>query len=137
MLIILGTFVLADGVDRDQFVQERAGALRIWRQEPGCIEYTMGADAMDKSQVLVVEIWDKLESLEAHLKEVHVHAVPTGTDEVVTFDSMHFEVSDVRESTSPFDSPRARTSPVGGTAVRSRRSVRTTSSGPSTLPALV
>lgn len=45
-------------------------------EEPGCLEYTIGADPADPGRILIAELWDSEASLDAHF--VHPNFVRMG-----------------------------------------------------------
>ena len=64
MLIVSGHLVL-DPADRDAHVIASAGAVRLARQAPGCLDFAVSADPVDPTRVNVFERWARPEDLEA------------------------------------------------------------------------
>jgi quinol monooxygenase YgiN len=64
VLIVAGHLVL-DPADRDAHVAASANAVRLARQAPGCLDFTVSADPVDPSRVNVFERWARPEDLEA------------------------------------------------------------------------
>ena len=58
MLIVSGHLVL-DPEDRDAHVIASAGAVRLARQAPGCLDYAVSADPVDPTRVNVFERGDR------------------------------------------------------------------------------
>lgn len=64
MLIVCGHLVL-DPTDRDAHVIASAGAVRLARQAPGCLDFAVSADPVDPTRVNVFERWASPEDLDA------------------------------------------------------------------------
>jgi quinol monooxygenase YgiN len=64
MLIVSGHLVL-DPADRDAHVIGSAGAVRLARQAPGCLDFGVSADSVDPTRDNVLERWAGREDLEA------------------------------------------------------------------------
>ncbi len=64
MLVVVGHLIL-DPEDRDAHVVASAGAVRLARQAPGCLDFAVSADPVDPTRVNVLERWERSEDLEA------------------------------------------------------------------------
>ncbi len=64
MLIVCGHLVL-DPADRDTHVVASAGAVRLARQLPGCLDFAVSADPVDPTRVNIFERWARSEDLDA------------------------------------------------------------------------
>ena len=64
MLIVCGHLVL-DPADRDAHVIASAGAVRLAREVPGCLDFAVSADPVDPTRVNVFERWAGSEDLDA------------------------------------------------------------------------
>lgn len=64
MLIVAGHLVL-DPEDRDAHVVASAGAVRLAREAPGCLDFAVSADPVDPTRVNVFERWARTEDLDA------------------------------------------------------------------------
>ena len=80
MVIVIATVELKEG-GRDQFLEEFQKIVPLVRDEEGCIEYgpTIDAETEIGAQiprrdniVVIVEKWESLETLEAHLIAPHM-----------------------------------------------------------------
>ena len=80
MIFVIATIELADG-KRDAFLQTFHGLVPAVRAEAGCLEYGPTVDvqtdiaaqqSLRDNVVTVVEKWDDLEALEAHLIAPHM-----------------------------------------------------------------
>ncbi len=60
MLIVAGHLVL-DPADRDAHVVASAGAVRLARHAPGCLDFAVSADPVDPTRVNVFERWARPE----------------------------------------------------------------------------
>jgi quinol monooxygenase YgiN len=86
MLIVCGHLVL-DPADRDSHVVASAGAVRIARQAPGCLDFAVSADPVDPARVNVFERWARREDLDAF------RASSSSDDETVDFSRIRrFEI---------------------------------------------
>ena len=66
MIIVLGVFeVAAEGPRR--FLEEKAAQVTATRAETGCLDYAFSADAADPGRVRLVERWETMADLEAHV----------------------------------------------------------------------
>jgi quinol monooxygenase YgiN len=66
VVIVGGSFEL-DPAQREEFLAGRLDGMRASRAEPGCLEYTMSADPLDPSRVVLFERWADQASLDTHL----------------------------------------------------------------------
>ena len=80
MVIVLATIELAEG-RRDDFLAEFHQVVPLVRAEEGCVEYGPAVDAVTDIEkqaalrdntVVVVERWESLEALNAHLVAPHM-----------------------------------------------------------------
>lgn len=86
MLIVSGHLVL-DPADRDAHVIASAGAVRLARHAPGCLDFAVSADPVDPTRVNVFERWAGPEDLDAF------RASGDPDDETVDFSRIrHFEI---------------------------------------------
>ena len=66
-MLIVGGFFEVEPAERDAFVASRLEGMRKSRTEQGCLEYTVAADPLEPSRVLLFERWESQEALDAHL----------------------------------------------------------------------
>jgi quinol monooxygenase YgiN len=66
MIIVLG-IVEVDPADRDRYLEEKAPQVIATRDEAGCVDYAFSADAGDPGRVRLVERWDTMADLDAHI----------------------------------------------------------------------
>jgi quinol monooxygenase YgiN len=71
MLIIAGSITTEDG-GRDAFFSAIAPMVSATHAEPGCREYVFSADPDDANRVLVFELWDDQDALDAHFASDHM-----------------------------------------------------------------
>lgn len=64
MLIVAGHLVL-DPDDRDTHVAASHGAVRLAREAPGCLDFAVSADPVDRTRVNVYERGARTEDLDA------------------------------------------------------------------------
>jgi quinol monooxygenase YgiN len=69
VVIVAGTFTV-DPARRDEFLEGRLESIRASREDAGCLEYTMSADAVDHGVVRLFEMWSTLADLQAHVQRI-------------------------------------------------------------------
>ena len=69
VVIVAGTFTV-DPARRAEFLEGRLESIRASRQDRGCLEYTMSADAVDAGVVRLFEMWTSLDDLQAHVQRI-------------------------------------------------------------------
>jgi quinol monooxygenase YgiN len=77
-VIIIGGMFEVDPDDRERFLTSRHDRMRASRAEPGCLEYTLSADPVDPSRVVLFERWASQEALDAHLAAARALPPPAG-----------------------------------------------------------
>ena len=71
MLIIAGSITTEDG-GRDAFLTAVAPMVVATHTEPGCREYVFSPDPDDANRILLFELWDDQEALDAHFASDHM-----------------------------------------------------------------
>ncbi len=66
MIIVVGTIEVAEG-DRSRFLDSRREQVTKSLAEAGCLDYSFAADAGDPCRVRLLERWEQMGDLEAHL----------------------------------------------------------------------
>jgi quinol monooxygenase YgiN len=66
MIIVLG-IVEVDAGDRQRYLEEKAEQVAATRAEAGCLDYAFSSDAHDPGRVRLVERWETMGDLEAHI----------------------------------------------------------------------
>lgn len=69
MVIVAGTFTV-DPARRAEFLEGRRESIRASREDRGCLEYAMSADATDPALVRLFEMWSSMEDLQAHVQRI-------------------------------------------------------------------
>ena len=69
VVIVAGTFTV-DPARRTEFLDGRLESISASREDEGCLEYTMSADAVDPGLVRLFEMWTSLENLQAHVQRI-------------------------------------------------------------------
>jgi quinol monooxygenase YgiN len=81
MIVVIATIEVAAG-QRDDFLAEFRKVMPLVHAEEGCLEYGPTLDAatdiaaqgpVRKDAVVIVEKWDSLAALKAHLNAPHMH----------------------------------------------------------------
>lgn len=85
VLIVAGTFTV-DPARRTEFLESRLGAIDASRNEQGCLQYAMSADAVDPAVVRLFEIWSSRADLQTHLERVRSSAQSEGGVPVLAVD---------------------------------------------------
>ena len=76
VVIVAGTFTV-DPARRAEFLEGRLESIRASRDDRGCLEYTMSADAVDPGLVRLFEMWSSQADLQAHVQRIQSSA-PAG-----------------------------------------------------------
>ena len=92
MVIVAGAFEF-DPAQREEFLAGRLDGIRESRAEPGCLEYTMSADPIDPSRVVLFERWADQASLDTHLAAMQ--SAPPPSEPGVAPKSVTIKVYDV------------------------------------------
>jgi quinol monooxygenase YgiN len=92
VVIVAGAFV-TDPDRREEFLAGRLEGMRASRAEPGCLEYTLSADPIDPSRIVLFERWASQEALDTHLAAARTRR-PSGSSGV-TADVVSIMVYDV------------------------------------------
>ena len=69
LVIVAGTFTV-DPARRAEFLEGRLESIRASREDRGCLEYAMSADAADPALVRLFEMWTSLADLQAHVQRI-------------------------------------------------------------------
>lgn len=80
MIVVLGIFEV-EAEDRQRFLEGKAAQVRATRAETGCLDYAFAADAGDPNRVRLVERWETMADLEAHVAALRL-APPSPTPSV-------------------------------------------------------
>lgn len=76
MIIVVGTIEVAEG-DRDRFLDSRREQVTASLAEAGCLDYSFAADAGDPCRVRLLERWERMGDLEAHLAGLRSSGSPS------------------------------------------------------------
>lgn len=71
MLIIAGSITTEDG-HREKFLSAVRPMVAATHTEPGCREYVFSPDPDDANRILLFEMWDDQDALEAHFATEHM-----------------------------------------------------------------
>jgi quinol monooxygenase YgiN len=91
MVHVLATVEVAAG-RRDEFLAEFRKVMPLVRAEPGCLEYAPAVDAASgiaaqnsprENTVVIIEKWESLAALQAHLDAPHMHEYRSRVKEMV------------------------------------------------------
>jgi quinol monooxygenase YgiN len=66
MIMVIGT-IEVDLADRVRFLEEKQTQVMATRAEAGCLDYAFAADSVDAGLVRLVERWESMADLEAHV----------------------------------------------------------------------
>ena len=75
MIVVLG-IIEVDAADRERYLAEKAPQVAATRAEAGCLDYAFGADADDPTRVRLVERWEHMADLEAHVAALSASPAP-------------------------------------------------------------
>jgi quinol monooxygenase YgiN len=99
MIIVLGT-IEVDDADRERFLREKGPQTAATRDEHGCVDYAFSADGEDPGRVRLVERWETMADLEAHVAALRAAPAPTGSP--VPSRMLGIEVLEARVVTPPW-----------------------------------
>ncbi|MBF6557329.1 MAG: antibiotic biosynthesis monooxygenase [Acidimicrobiales bacterium] len=97
MIIVTGIYHVPPD-QRDRFMRSRREQVKRTRQETGCLEYAFSADAEQAGVVRLIEQWESIADLEAHLRGVRSGPPPPQEVEVA---SSTFAVFDATPTSMP------------------------------------
>lgn len=75
-MVIVGGMFEVDPSQRDEFIANHHDMIRTSRAEAGCLEYTYSADPIDPGRVVLFEIWESQDALDAHLRALRAAPPP-------------------------------------------------------------
>ncbi len=75
MIVVLGVIEVAAD-DRVRFLEEKADQVAATRSERGCVDYAFSSDADDPGRVRLVERWETMADLEAHVAALRSTPAP-------------------------------------------------------------
>jgi len=99
MIIVLG-IIEVEGGDRDRFLVEKAPQVAATLAETGCVDYAFAADAGDAGRVRLVERWETMADLEAHVAALR--SAPPPTEPRVPSRTVALDVLDARTVRIPW-----------------------------------
>jgi len=99
MIIVLGVFEVEAG-DRTRFLEGKGPQVLATRAEAGCVEYAFSADADDPGRVRLVERWESMADLEAHVAALR--SAPPATAPPVPSRTVAVDVLDARVVRAPW-----------------------------------
>jgi len=85
LVIVAGTFGV-DPARRAEFLEGRLESIRASREDRGCLEYTMSADAVDSGVVRLFEMWSSKGDLQAHVQRIRSVAPAEGGVPILAVD---------------------------------------------------
>lgn len=97
MIFVIATIEVAEG-KRDAYLEELQKNVPLVRQEAGCVEYNPTVDAetdieaqipVRNNIVTVVETWESLDALKAHLVAPHMQEYRARVKDLVTSTKLH------------------------------------------------
>lgn len=96
MIIVVATMGVEPG-DRNRYLETKRAQVTATRDEPGCIEYAYAADASDPGTVRLIERWEGMADLEAHLAALRSAPPPQEQPvRVISTDAVVYEATAVR-----------------------------------------
>ena len=67
MIIVTGNYQIQPD-DRDRFLSSKRDQVEHTREETGCLEYAFSADADQPGLVRLIELWESMDDLHAHVQ---------------------------------------------------------------------
>lgn len=97
MIVVAGYFEVAEG-DRRAFLDSKAGQAARTLEESGCREYAFSADHAHPGRVRLIELWDSMDDLAAHLA---AHRASAPAPPPVAVLSTHFQMFEATPTQVP------------------------------------
>lgn len=95
MIVVAGWLDVAPGM-RDRFLSDRSRKIIVTRDEPGCLDYVLSADALLPDRVRVFECWESRDDLEARRSKERSHPLTDPSLKSVAKEIAVFEVDSRR-----------------------------------------
>jgi len=92
LIIVTGNYRVP-AEQRDRFMDSKQDQVARTRQESGCIEYAYSADAHEPGLVRLIEHWESMDDLQAHLRGFRSDPPPEPEIEVVSTTFAVFEAT--------------------------------------------
>jgi len=75
MVIVVG-IIEVEAADRRRYLESKAGQVAATLAEAGCLDYSYAADAGDPGRVRLLERWDTMADLQAHVDALRSAPAP-------------------------------------------------------------
>jgi quinol monooxygenase YgiN len=75
MIIVVATMEV-DPADRERYLDSKRDQAAATRLEHGCLDYAFSSDADDPGTVRLIERWERMDDLEAHLATLSAAPAP-------------------------------------------------------------
>ncbi len=93
-MIIVAGYIDVDPAVRGEFLEAMRDTIVATRSEPGCIEYTFSADAVEPGRVRLFEQWETKDDLGTHLAAGARQPSPASAQfERASVELMQYEIS--------------------------------------------
>jgi quinol monooxygenase YgiN len=92
LIIVTGNYRVPPE-QRDRFMGSKQDQVARTRRESGCIEYAYSADAHEPGLVRLIEHWESMDDLQAHLRGFRPDPPPEPEIEVVSTTFAVFEAT--------------------------------------------
>ncbi|HEX4244074.1 MAG TPA: putative quinol monooxygenase [Acidimicrobiales bacterium] len=93
-MIIVAGYMDVDPAVRGEFLEARRDAIVATLSEPGCIEYTFSADALEPGRVRLFERWESKDDLGTHLAAMADQPSPASAQfDVTAVELVQYEIS--------------------------------------------
>ena len=99
MIVIAGFFDVAEG-DRQAFLDAKAAQAAHTLGEAGCHEYAFSADAVHAGRVRLIERWESMDDLAAHLGALRANGPNPSPVTVLATEFHVFEATPTRLPTA-------------------------------------
>lgn len=70
MIIVTARMNIKTG-QKELFIKETEDLVRATRQEKGCLSYDLFSHTTDEDVLLMLELWENMDSLNSHVKTEH------------------------------------------------------------------
>lgn len=95
MIVVTGIFDVAEE-ERESFLESKGPQASRTLDETGCREYAYSADGARPGRVRLIELWDSMDDLKAHLAGLRASPPPPSPVDVLSSEFNVFEASPTR-----------------------------------------
>jgi quinol monooxygenase YgiN len=100
LIIVTGNYQVPPD-QRDRFMSSKREQVERTRNETGCLEYAFSADAEQPGLVRLIELWESMDDLKAHLQALRSDP-PPAVESAIEVAGQTFAVYEATPATAPW-----------------------------------